>query len=230
MKIVILKILDNSLEKIIKLIEQLQPYKNSPIIKKKKAPALEIPTNKKKFDLQEFTKTTVKKSKKRIDFTDLPSDFTEYKKFSNHYRNFFKDINYDRYGTTRYLSNNLKPLIKKIVQKESIIHIVELFKRIAFCLDISRLGPRMKQVINYNVNQVNNVVRRDDSIINSRISEIPVRYPESNISKRKILNIPLEEIAQAICILLRDAISLSVDETILYAGKIFGFSSVSGKS
>ncbi len=72
----------------------------------------------------------------------------------------------------------------------------------------------MKQVINYAVNQVDNVIRRDESIINSHIDEIPVRYPKSNDTKRNILNIPLEEIAQAICILLRDVISLSVDETI----------------
>ena len=61
-------------------------------------------------------------------------------------------------------------------------------------------------------------------------SLIPVRYPSSVENKRQIINTPAEEIAQALCFLLRDSISLSEDETVLYTGKIFGFTSVSGKS
>jgi len=88
----------------------------------------------------------------------------------------------------------------------------------------------MKNTIDRAVYRTTGITRKGNTVWKINQSKIPVRYPSSSGYKRNISDIALEEIAQAICYLLRDSFSLNESETILYAGKIFGFTSVSGKS
>lgn len=215
-------------KKIVKLIKDLETIKNSPIIKKKKKPSSNITNKNKSFDVQEFKKRNNNRSKKNIDFEHLPKDFSEYEKFTDYYHDIFQ-YQYHYNGRYHYSKTEATPLINKIVTKESPIHINELYKRISECCRYTRLGPKMKRTIDYAI-EAGDVYRIKNTVWSRYQKDIPVRYPNLYEVKRQIRNIPIEEIAQAICILLRDSISLSENETILYTGKIFGFSSTSGKS
>jgi len=218
----------NEINKIVKLIKKLEAKEVSPIVKKKKESNPTSQTQVKEFDIQQFDKAFDTKSKRNINFRDLPQDFKEFKKYSGRHKNIFRTQYYSRYGMD-YVGSP-EPIIKKIVEYESPIHIKELHKRISECCNVSRLSPKMKDTIDWAVGKTGGVVRREDTVRKEGQKRIPVRYPSSSGYKRKILNIPVEEIAQGICYLLRDSFSLNENETVLYAGKIFGFSSASGKS
>ncbi len=214
------------INKISKLIEKLKNSKNSPIKRKKENLDSVSFEKSKNFNLQEFQQSFENKSKKRIDFNNLPEDFTQYKKYNKAHPNIFvKYRSYDGYSLRRST-----PVITNIVKMESPIHINELCKRICQCCNISRLGPSMKSDIYSYIRNSRDMYQSTNTVWKKNQSQIPVRYPSSNENKRQIINIPAEEIAQALVLLLRDSLSLSEYETVLYTGKIFGFTSVSGKS
>ncbi|KKM76177.1 hypothetical protein LCGC14_1382770, partial [marine sediment metagenome] len=218
----------NEISKIIKLVEKLESQDLTPNLKKKKMHDSISRTPTKKFDIHQFDKAFETKSRKRIVFQDLPKDFKKFKKHTKKHRNVFRTTYYSRYGMD-YVGDP-RSIIEEILSYESPIHIKELYKRISECCNVPRLSPKMKSTIDSSVKKAQGLVRKGDTIKTRNQEEIPVRYPALNAYKRPILNIPVEEIAQGICYLLRDSFSLDESETILYAGKIFGFSSVSGKS
>lgn len=182
----------------------------------------------KEFNLQDFNESFNAK-KRSINFDNLPPDFKEYQKYNERGPDIFK-YQYHRYGEYHYNYRAAIPLIEDIVRIEAPIRINELFKRITYSCGYTRLGTKMKGTIETAINQSAYAIAQGDTIWKRGQTEVPVRFPKANQEKRKITNIPIKEVAQAICYLLRDAISLNSNETLLYTGKIFGFSSVSGKS
>jgi len=220
----------NPQKELAKIMDKLKSLesKKIKIFKDKNSGDFQTNFNDKEFNIQDFNESFNIK-KRNINFENLPADFTEYRKYNERNSDIFK-YQYHSHGAYHYYSKNAIPLIKKIVFKESPIHINELFKRISDCCRYTRLGPKMKSTIETAIYSASDITRRGNTIWRSNQKEIPVRYPKQSQVKRKIIHIPIEEIAQAICYLIRDSISLNSDETVLYAGKIFGFSSVSGKS
>ncbi|MHA1343159.1 MAG: DUF4011 domain-containing protein [Promethearchaeota archaeon] len=164
-------------------------------------------------------------TKKSIDFRKLPEEFKEYEKYSLKWPNIF-NLKYE-YSFKEEFIGNARVLIHEIVKMESPITINELYYRISKCCELKRLTKKMKSYIDMAIDETKSVFKNGDTVWLKEQSFIPVRYPNSAEYRRKIINIPKEEIAQAICYLLRDAFSLSIDEVVLYTGKIFGYNSIS---
>jgi very-short-patch-repair endonuclease len=216
------------IDKITNLIKNLESKETSPIIKKKEKPNPTSQSRVKEFNIEQFDKAFDTKSKRTIDFDDLPEDFKKFNQYKQKHSNVFLTRYYSRHGMD-YVGSP-EQIIKKIVHFESPIHIKELYKRVSECCNIDHLSPKMKSTIDWSVGRCMDTIRRDSTVWSKVQTNIPVRCPSSSGYKRKILHIPVEEIAQGICYLLRDGFSLDENETVLYAGKIFGFSSTSGKS
>ena len=219
---------NNSIYDVLNERYEKSQVKNSLLIKKKKKANSTIESRAKEFDIQAFDNAFSNKSKKNIDVHFLPKEYEPYRKYDKPYRNVFQTQYI--FDFEIYYFDSPHPLIEKIVNVESPIHINELYKRISECCNVNGLDSQMKRLIDKSINKAEDVVRIGDTVSKSTQNTIPVRYTSSNRYIRSIPNIPLEEIAQAICYLLRDSFSLNENETILHIGKIFGFTSVSGKS
>ncbi|MGV9206356.1 MAG: DUF3320 domain-containing protein, partial [Promethearchaeia archaeon] len=158
---------------------------------------------------------------KSVSYSDLPPDIQRYNKYRKKY-------------PKRYIYNvpKLSGVISSIVDKESPIHKKILEERLRECLKITRLGKKMQRKIDRAIyslkgNAINYDGRKKILVKKSQL-KIPVRYQKTN--RRKIIEIPKLEIYQAICYILRDAVSLKKGELIQFTGKIFGYSSVHGSS
>jgi len=217
---------EREIKKIKALIDKYLPL--NPVPSKK---ILTKKSSKKKVELSEEDFNNLSKTGKKINVSILPDDFVSYTEFKKHYSNYFLNVNYNNYYSLNRLKKNLSTVITNIVQTESPIKMNELFNRVSNCLWINRLGPRMKRIIESTVSSsyCRNVRKNGDVLWKLNQKIIPVRYPQGE-NKRRILNIPLEEIAQGISYMLRDALTLSLGESLLYAGKIFGYNSVSGST
>ncbi len=122
--------------------------------------------------------------------------------------------------------NIIAQLLIQLVNQEGPIHTRTACRRIAACWGISRIGSNIESNIRRVAKQLasKNIIKmREDFLWPSNLAVVIVRQPPSGKPPRSIQEITIEEIAQAACLCLQNAFSLTRDDLIVQTAHLLGY-------
>tara|TARA_B100000575_G_scaffold294515_1_gene310970 strand:+ start:269 stop:4978 length:4710 start_codon:yes stop_codon:yes gene_type:complete len=172
----------------------------------------------------------------KIDLTELEFDEVEIDDTQGHG---ITIKNYDIYDDTEYyygfqdefyyLAKNsyeddtLPKLISKIIEKESPIHIRQLALRAIEQFDMTRVGSRIMDIIEYEVDIMKTVIVKDDFVYLKKQQIDFIRKRVETDMDDNILLISPEEIQNAIKIVLTKEFAIPKNELIVQIARILGY-------
>jgi len=119
-------------------------------------------------------------------------------------------------------------LLEELVNNEGPVHFDYAVKRLASAWKVRRLGPRITSAVREALDLLlddEKIMVRENFLWPKKPINIIVRVPVSDIpeTKRKPDHIPLEEIAEAIRLVVQYAIGISPESLLIETAKIFNF-------
>jgi very-short-patch-repair endonuclease len=121
----------------------------------------------------------------------------------------------------------------EVVQQEGPIHIKEATRRVIACWQMSKVGSQLLKIIERIVHraQQTGLIRKTDDFLwytgglnlVPTIVEVPVRVPKKGEPARKIEYVPLEEIAQACYLCVKEAFAISQEDLLVRVARLLGY-------
>ncbi|MEM3051598.1 MAG: DUF3320 domain-containing protein, partial [Candidatus Bathyarchaeia archaeon] len=126
-------------------------------------------------------------------------------------------------------------LLEELVSKEGPIHFDLAVRRLASAWGLKRCGPNVVQAVREALNLLlldGKVVVKGYFLWPPNMQDVPVRVPVADVpvTHRALEHIPTEEIEKAMLLIVRYALSISVDSLIFETAKVFGFTHIKEKS
>ena len=135
------------------------------------------------------------------------------------------------YSNSRTDLDKVVTAIMHIVSVEQPIHKELLYKRLQPMFAGTNMTAKMKQSIDSVINYtINNVIEITDGFVSLKGAGVPkVRRSVLGSADRKIDQIAIEEISEAIKIILKNSIGIERDDLIVGTARIFGFTNTGPK-
>ncbi|MGB9841524.1 MAG: DUF3320 domain-containing protein [Candidatus Bathyarchaeales archaeon] len=126
-------------------------------------------------------------------------------------------------------------LLEELVSKEGPIHFDLAVRRLASAWGLKRCGPNVVQAVREALNLLlldGKVAVKGHFLWSPNMQDVPVRVPVADVplTHRALEHIPPEEIEKAMLLIVRYALSISVDSLIVETAKVFGFTHIKEKS
>lgn len=120
--------------------------------------------------------------------------------------------------------------IEEVVMEESPVHILDVASRIANAVGIKRVGQRIRQAIKNGAKRAaknGRIISKGDFLWSSETDNVPVRNrSELPQSSRQIERVAIEEIAEAVLLVVDSSVGISQREAVTEAGRLLGYGQV----
>ncbi len=128
---------------------------------------------------------------------------------------------------------NITTILVKVVECEGPIHLKAATRRVAEFWGIKRVGARIQKIVSEAIRNAyysGRIKIKGDFLWPVDKEKVPVRTTPPGETPRDVEEIALEEIAEAACLCLENAFSMTIDDLITQTARLLGYSRAGQKA
>ncbi len=139
-----------------------------------------------------------------------------------------KPITADEFVEPRH-SRTIQSRIKQVIEAEAPISAALLTKRVVQSFGISRAGSRIQSHMDGILRKMAlPITAQSGTLFYWRADQDPETYPDFRVGERDVRDVPVQEVANGVCAVLREQISMSQEDLLRETAKKLGYTRLGG--
>lgn len=132
----------------------------------------------------------------------------------------------DFYRLADYKPGIITDVLVDVVRQEGPIHITEATRRVVGCWGMGKAGSKLLQIVRMAAERAKKrgaIAVRGEFLWPAEMTQVVVRIPRDESGMRTIEHVPLEEIAEACVLCVKNAFAIQQDELITHVARLLGY-------